>query len=129
MYFQNKARHYANLKGVKPMVKSRRQTSPLSTSEDYQKVPYFKRYDMERENEGLINRITNIMTGPKYEIEKHGYTRYNPGTFRKSHFTIEQRRADDNIEENNERIAAKVLKAGPSIGTIDNWNRQFQHNR
>lgn len=28
-------------------------------------MTYFQRYDMERQNEGIINRITDIMTGPK----------------------------------------------------------------
>jgi hypothetical protein len=47
----------------------------------------------------------------------------------KSHYTIEQKRADESIDEGNERIAYRVLNAKPSIGTIDNWNKQFRHNR
>ena len=60
---------------------------------------------------------------------QQGYTRYNNSCTPKSHFTIEQKKADDSIDEGNERIAYKVLNAKPSIGTIQNWNRNYQHNR
>lgn len=61
VYFQNKARHYANLRNMKPAVKTHRE-GRYSTIDEPGRIPYFKRYDMERENEGLINRLTDILS-------------------------------------------------------------------
>ena len=72
-------------------------------------MPYFKRYDMERENEGLINRLTDILSTQHPEVEKQGYTRYNRGFVPKSHLSIEQRKAEAQIEEDNNILAHKVL--------------------
>lgn len=49
LYFQDKARHYANLRNAKPIIKTRYHSFTLSTSEQAHQ-PYFKRYDLEREN-------------------------------------------------------------------------------
>ena len=110
MYFQNKARHYANLRSMKPAVKTHRdRRRSLSPVEEGRKMPYIKRYEMEKQNEGIINRIGDIMTREQTEVEKHGYTRYNQ-TFRpKSHLAIEQRKAMPEIVASNHLLAKRVL--------------------
>lgn len=69
------------------------------------------------------------MTGPRLEIEQQGYTRYNRSFLPKSHYTIEQRRTGEDIDHGNHHIATKVLRAKPSIGTVQGWNRNFEANR
>jgi glycine cleavage system regulatory protein len=59
-----------------------------STIDEPGRIPYFKRYDMERDNEGLINRLTDILSAQHTEIEKQGYTRYNRSFMPKSHLSI-----------------------------------------
>lgn len=88
-------------------------------------MTYFQRYELEKQNEGIINRITDIMTRPKLEIEKQGYSRYNSPFSPRSHLSIEQKKQEEHIGEGNHILAHKVLNAKPSIGTIQDWSRHF----
>lgn len=45
IYFQDKARHYHNLRQARPAVVTYRR-SAHSTLDEYNRVPYFQRYDM-----------------------------------------------------------------------------------
>ena len=72
-------------------------------------MPYIKRYEMEKQNEGIINRIGDIMTREQTEVEKHGYTRYNRSFMPKSHLAIEQRKAMPDIVASNHLLAKRVL--------------------
>lgn len=102
--------------------------STHSTLEEYNRVPYFQRYDMERNNEGLINRITDIMSSSHCEVEKQGYTRYNSPLHPRSHLLLEQRKSREHIHQGNHHLARGLLNSKPSIGTIENWNHDFEEN-
>jgi hypothetical protein len=49
LYFQHKARHYANLRDAKPAVKTHRRSLTISPP-DLHGMPYFQRYERERQN-------------------------------------------------------------------------------
>ncbi len=83
LYFQNKARHYDNIKKSKPSVSDKLEYTYLKTinhlpTRKKRLEPYLKEYEVQVENEKLIGRLVNIVKSPRSEVKASGnYSRFN----------------------------------------------------
>lgn len=74
-YFQNKAKHYDNIRNARPTVQTWRGSKSIATSR--KKSPMLE-YEMLRTNEALVNNIMSIQHSPRSRVEvQNGHTRYN----------------------------------------------------
>ena len=126
-YFQNKAKHYENIRKIKPAVQSWR--TSIATSPTRRK-PHMLEYDELKTNEALVNNILSIQNSPRSRVEvQNGHTRYNNfEEMRKSQYkSFKTHERNKSIDIENNKIGYRILNAKPSIGTIHDWSNRFNN--
>ncbi|CAM6000534.1 unnamed protein product [Sphagnum balticum] len=66
------------------------------------------------------------MGGDRPEVGKQGYSRLNIGVHLASRYEIEKKRMEEGIDEGNQKLAGRMLKMKPSVGTISDWNNHYE---
>ena len=70
VYFQNKAKHYQNIRNARPHIKDHLDKSYRNTinHSPTNRISYLQQYSIKVENENLINRLVNITKSKRTEV-------------------------------------------------------------
>ena len=126
VYFQNKARHYHQLRNMRSSIDHGSPRSRMPRTKPYKRIPLLSQHKMEVENELLIDRLVRIAGSQRIEIAADGgYSRYNKveRPFREqSPFRAQKERA---ITLDNSDRKLRITKMKPAIGTNAFWNKEY----